>query len=142
MNIQSSINQGISLATLLATQSPGLKAMGEQKAALAKIDKQEAILNRKKSVIAKQESTPTVKNFSENMITNSKDDNDIMREDIALKKQRFDIDPSEASYRAYTESVKRQQADISARQKQEQAIETRRRILEGTPSEYLMRGGK
>lgn len=136
-NVQANINQMLSLTALLATQSPAVKAYGERKAGLSNIAKQEAILNRKKSVIM-----PDDKNHSGNMIINSNEQQDLISEDIALKKQRFDIDPSETSYRDYIESVKRQQADISAMQKQEQAQETRRRILEGTPSEYLMRGGK
>ena len=70
-----------------------------------------------------------------------------------LKERRFELDPSEETYKSFKDTAEGisktnkfteafRQADESILNKQKALEETRRRILEGTPSEYLMRGGK
>lgn len=70
-----------------------------------------------------------------------------------LKARRFELDPSEETYKSFKDTAEGvgkttkfaeafSKADESILNKQRALEETRRRILEGTPSEYLMRGGK
>lgn len=177
MSVQSSINQMISLTSLLASQSTGLKAMGEKRTKLNDIKQREATLEKQKGVLPTKE---------------------VKAEQIKLAKQKLDIDPTDENYKTYLELTKPEMretpedtareayeyekevsegtregraiteeeyinpnettsevyeaevnrylegfrmADKSLADKAAAQRETKRRILEGTPSEYLLERG-
>lgn len=168
MNIQASVNQGISLATLLATQSPGLKAMGEKASKLNELSKKEQAITEARDIASGKNKEGTL----------SPKEAEAYQEELqSIKKQQFELDPTAESYQAYKEAApygeervlmeeepfeiakglyqeqEREKevedwlkyfnrADTSVATKQQQISETRRRILEGTPSEYILRGEK
>lgn len=156
MAIQANINQMLSLAGLLATQSPTLRAKAETRAKMANLAKQEKAVRTQIDVaeditdketyyedlvdIKKQqfETKPTEETYSE-------------LKDIQPKRlMTFEADPEEIAQEIYEEETRVNEikenvdrfrrADENLKTQQEARRETRKRILEGTPSEYLMRG--
>ena len=70
---------------------------------------------------------------------------------VNLKERKFELDPNEQTYKAFKKSAEYlgeidefteafRQADVNVANKQKALKETRRRILEGTPSDYLLKG--
>lgn len=156
-NIQSSINQMISLTGLLASQVPAFKAGAEKRAEISRLGKKEQAITKAIETAA-----------------DTKDKEAYAEELTKVKKQQFEVNPTEESYKAYYDTMPHQfavieaepyeiaqelyeteqkeaevesylqqfrKADTHRAEAQAAKMETRRRILEGTPSEYLMRGG-
>ena len=138
-NIQSSINQAISLTALLATQNPEIKAHGEKKQLQKTLKKQEEAKAIEREVLSKQVEPSQERS---ELLTN------VQEELAGIKKAQFKLNPTEESFERYYKTQKganllkkvtdpnyktpselrREQADISARMKQEQLMETRKRI--------------
>lgn len=170
MNVQSSINQAISLASLLASQNPAIQAGAEKRAKLKSLGKQEEQISKQLKTIEAPLSR------SEEALYE-----DLMEQQHEINKEKFQVDPSEEALKDYKMSYgathpisvpgdpeemaqemyeieigeredpdpsrqaqkiyeARMKADENARMKQEALRETRRRILEGTPSEYMLGG--
>lgn len=154
-NIQSSINQMISLAGLLASQNPALQAASAKKTEIKQLKKkEEAVRSQIENIENIAEKEPYGKELTE------------------IKKQQFEVDPSSETYKAWKETEPKRlleaeedpeeiakerfeseqkekeiqdyldwfrTADQSAAREQEKRREIRRRILEGTP--YQFNGG-
>lgn len=151
-NIQANINQMISLAGLLASQSPALRAGAERRALQRDLERKEEARAVEREVLSK--TVPPTQERSE-LLTN------VQSELADIKKQQFELDPSAESYESYYKTkkgadllkkvtdpnyktpseIRTELADKHRSEAQAAKMETRRRILEGTPSEYLMRGG-
>lgn len=171
-NIQASINQAISLATLLATQSPKIKAIGEKNIALQNIRKENEVLEKQfspaydatqKAIKGLQDIDPSetekVIQYAETEIDPAMEEvSDIVAKQTSLAKRAFETDPNKRTYERYLAGKKAskeqaefkqttqdlfaemRQADLEVAKEQELRRETRRRILEGTPSEHILRG--
>jgi hypothetical protein len=176
-NIQSSVNQMISLAGLLASQNPALQAASAKKTKLNDIKQKEAILEKQKGVLpdkevkAKQvklakeklDIDPTDENYKTYLELNKpemretpedtareayeyeKEVSEGTREGKAITEEEY-INPNETTSEVYEAEVNRylegfKMADKSLADKAAAQRETKRRILEGTPSEYLLERG-
>lgn len=101
MSIQGNVNQIISLSALLATQSPGFKAMGEKKAALRankkalKTVEDRYNLGRQEQLKAYQEGRP---------IEEAGAIGPVAKERADLLKERFKLDPSIKNWEAHKEA--------------------------------------
>ena len=88
MSIQATLNQGLSIAALLATQSPAYKAKQEERLASDK-------LARKESALRQQIES----------ISNIAEKESVGKELSEVKKQQFELKPSSESYKAYKETT-------------------------------------
>lgn len=144
MNIQSNINQTLSLAGMLIAMNPTVKARAETREALSKLSREEQVLSKQYEHLAYD---PERAGAVESRMT-----------DIAQK--QFETDPSEASYekllRTYYEGspllspevsarVNQIRSEIKARQsvtaKQEQKRASRRKFTDYLQDEPVL-GGK
>lgn len=85
MSIQATINSTLSLASLLATQSPGLKAKAEKRAELKSLGRKEEVLSK---AVSESAGDPKI----------GQELTDKLGE---IKKQQFELDPSDKSFQAY-----------------------------------------
>lgn len=153
-NIQSGINQIISLASLLATQNPSIKNIAERRSELSRVkntaENLESVMTSVKTDFEKNPPAPgseEMKDFHETMT-------DYAKQGLELKKKAFELDPSQKTYAGYKalknkmselDTIQSQLADVRAKREQANARtmamqearrQTRASILEGTPSEY------
>lgn len=93
MSIQSTINQGLSLASLLISQNPRLKAMGEKKAAVREIHgkmKKENELFRSIATAEGASAEDRVKDLEE-----------LGAQAVQTTKQLLEVDPTRPHYESY-----------------------------------------
>lgn len=155
MSIQSNINQMISLAGLLASQSPALRAKSEQRAAMRNLAKQEDIVKKQIDIAQpgdkerygeellnikeKQfETMPTEETYSELIKMRPGQSTTIEESPEDIAQEQIDIETKQKAVQEYKDSFKK--ADNELAEEQKIRRETRKRILEGTPSAYIMRG--
>lgn len=112
MSIQSTINQGLSLASLLISQNPKLKAMGEQRGALRKLDKEEKVLLGQLNQL-----TPAEKVTASGEVTEIGDELEITEKLSDIAKKRFETKPSEDTYAAYLDAKYKRAADYDSPEK-------------------------
>lgn len=98
MSIQSNINQGLSLAALLATQNPSLQEIAKKRSEIASLNKQEKAINAAiestgKDIAAKE---PYGEQLTE------------------VKKRQFELDPTAESFKAYKETTPTRVATFEA----------------------------
>lgn len=105
MSIQAGINQALSVAGLFASQSPALKDKAEKRAELKSLGRKEKVLSK-----AVSESAGA---------GDSKLAQELVDEIGEIKKQQFEVDPSEKSFQAY-----RQQHYGTTEGQKERAITT------------------
>ena len=151
MSVQSNINQMLSLAGLLASQSPALKAGAERRVLRKDLERKAEARSVEREVLSK--TVPPTQERSE-LLTN------VQSELADIKKAQFELDPSAESFESYYKTkkgadllkkvtdpnykppseIRRELADQRMAEAQAAKKETRTRILEGTPSAYIMRG--
>lgn len=153
MSIQSTINQGLSLTGLLITQTAGYKSAAkahELDTQVKKVEKQIDIVGAKNYQVQGLDKGAEVKNLREKSIELQKE-----AFETAPTKKRFDAYAHEAGFQSWRErqtktaelraanaKAMRERADAEARAAQEARLETRKRLLTGTPSEYLLKEDK
>lgn len=96
-NIQSSINQMISLAGLLASQSPSIRAGAEKKI-------QEKKLKAREDIVRKKREAMTGPAVLANVDTAEAESEAILQEERDIAKERYDIEPTEATYEALSKA--------------------------------------
>lgn len=171
-NIQANVNQMISLASLLASQSPAYKAAVEKRGIAKNIAKETKALTEQAgpAFSAAEEAiqginlvdADKVPEYAEQTVDPAMENvEELLQRKTELAKQEFELKPSEATYNKYlagkraiksyearatgTRNIiaemkaERAAADTQLQARQEAMRETRRRILEGTPSEYVLR---
>ena len=129
-NIQSSINQMISLAGLLASQSPSIRAGAEKRMAEKKLMAREDIVKKKRQAMT----GPAV---LENVEAAEAEGEAILQEERDIAKERYDIDPTEETYAALSKAERALhpktftlQADPEEIAQEELAEEQRRQEVE------------
>ncbi len=110
MSIQSTINQGLTLVSLLASQSPELRAMSEHRREAAKFEKRQETYNQALASAAERREkaeanipegrhTPTVEEEAEARTLDELDEAlEVAGENLA--KERFEFDPTVENYDA------------------------------------------
>lgn len=96
-NIQSSINQMISLAGLLATQSPSIKAGAEKRMAEKNLKAREEIIQKKREAM-------TTSAVLKNVEAAEAEGEAILQEERDIAKARYDLDPTEETYEALSKA--------------------------------------
>lgn len=95
MSIQGNVNQIISLAGLLASQNPAIKSMGEKRAQLDQLNKQEKLLARREALGQGQDPRLTQQ---------------IKQEQFDVASKKYELDPSAETYEAKKASALNKQA--------------------------------
>lgn len=85
MSIQSNINQGLSLAALLATQNPSLQEIAKKRSEIASLNKQEKAINA--AIEATGKDIAAKEPYGEQL--------------TEVKKRQFELDPTAESFKAY-----------------------------------------
>lgn len=153
-NIQANVNQMISLAGLLASQNPELRAKSEQRAKMAGLAKQEKVARTQIEAaegadkeayyedlvdIKRQqfETKPTAETYGEYKDIQPKrlGTTEADPEEIAM--EIYEEEQKEAEVKSYLDQFRK--ADQHLADTLAAKTETRKRILQGTPSEYLLR---
>lgn len=108
-NIQSSINQMISLAGLLASQSPAAKAEAEKRSKMKLLKQEAETLNARDAALRKAysdfQSAPGTPE------TGEKEYKEILKERADIAKRQYEINPTEETYAAYAEAEKAMKPD-------------------------------
>ena len=86
-NIQSSVNQMISLAGLLASQSPSIRARSEKRAAIKNLSAREKAVSEVMQVAAESADSELAQEYATDL--------------AEIKKQQFEVDPSTESFLGY-----------------------------------------
>jgi hypothetical protein len=150
MSIQSNINQGLSLTGLLITQTAGYKSAAKAHELDVKVKKTE------KQIKIVEDDRYNVLGFNK-----TAEAENLREKSIELQKEAFDTAPTKGRHDAYAHKLgsknrhdqqnkiedlyaanakaMRERADAAARSAQEARLETRKRILTGTPSEHLLK---
>lgn len=142
MSIQSNINQGLSLTGLLITQTAGYKNAAEAH----KLDVKAKKVDKQIDIVA----SPRYNSLGVNKVEELKNLN---KKAIELNKEAFETAPSKKRFETYSRmsgaraisdrmAKMRELADTNTKAAQEARLETRKRILTGTPSEYLLKEDK
>ena len=87
MSIQSNVNTALSLASLLATQNPALRAKAEKRAELKSLGRKEEVLSKAVSESGGAGDSKIAQELTDQL--------------GELKKQQFELDPSAESFQAY-----------------------------------------
>ena len=100
MSIQSTINQGLSLVSVLASQSPGLRALSEKRAKVRDLAGRESAI---REAITTTQATGDIAGAEP------------YGEELAdIKKQQFELDPTAENYKAYRETKPQRVAETAA----------------------------
>lgn len=142
MSIQGTINQGLSLTGLLITQTPSYKNAAEAH----KLDVQAKKIEKQAEMVA----NPKYHSFG---LDKNAEVGELNKKAIELNKEAFSRAPTQKRFDTYATNVAfsargkqfsqmRELADANAKAAQAARLETRKRILTGTPSEYLLKEDK
>lgn len=124
MIIQSSINQGISLAALIASQNPKLQEYGKKQRALKDLGKREKALYKEKDILEEHAEVD-----AEEIGTY------VAGKEAEIAEERYDIDPTAKNFQAVLEAkgkvgsidaMMRARADEESKAAQDRLRETRR----------------
>lgn len=102
-NVQSSINQMISLAGLLASQTPALQAKASKREQTKVLSKQSKVLAEREAALREAFAGPQVPGTYE---TGEQEYQDILQERAEVARKQYEIDPSKETYTAYAEAEK------------------------------------
>ena len=143
MSIQSNINTALSLASLLATQSPTLKAKAEERAELKKLGHRETVTKEAYKEAAKVSDVETAEQLEQQLEDiqtqkfNLRPSADILSEKLANRYGQFDDPEMEAASSKITEAksrIERYKAEKKAAEelkaKQEERRKSRRKFID------------